>query len=259
MIVSGQVLEVPPMKTYLSITIILRIREFGETDLFVTIFTPDKGRLKGVAKGALKSRKRFVNCLDIFSLVDLEFGLKRGGDLYFIHSGRLIDAYPGLRSDFSTLSRASYMIELTEILFPWGVADREMFQLLKGSFHLLDKGGQEDLISVIFETKAMSLGGYGVNLEKCCVCGRAYTGQGMAVFKRDRGGIACMKCQQESAVSPVMNPDTVKVMELIQSRLFNVLGDFEFTDEIMKQIKPVLKLHREYRLERRLKTFKYVE
>ena len=68
-----------------------------------------------------------------------------------------------------------------------------------------------------------------------------------------------MKCQQESAVSPVMNADTVKVMELIQSRLFNVLGDFEFTDEIMKQIKPVLKLHREYRLERRLKTFKYVE
>ena len=81
----------------------------------------------------------------------------------------------------------------------------------------------------------------------------------MAVFRRDRGGIACMKCQQEAALSPVMNPDTVKVMERIQSRLFDVLRGFELTDEIIKQIKPVLKLHREYRLERRLKTFKYVE
>lgn len=247
------------MKIHISPAIIMRIREFGETDLFVTFFTPDRGRLKGVAKGARRSRKRFVNCLDIFSLVDLEFGLKRGGDLYFIHSGKLINAYPGLRSDFSTLSRASYMIELTEILFPWGMADREMFQLLKGSFHLLDKVGKEDLISIIFEAKAMSLGGYGINLEKCCVCGRTYTGQGMAVFKRERGGIACMKCQQESAVSPVMSPDTVKLMALIQSRLLDVLEDFEFTDEMMKEIKHVLKLHREYRLERRLKTFKYVE
>jgi hypothetical protein len=68
-----------------------------------------------------------------------------------------------------------------------------------------------------------------------------------------------MKCQQESAVSPVMSPATVKLMALIQSRLLDVLEDFEFTDEMMKEIKPVLKLHREYRLERRLKTFKYVE
>ena len=65
------------METYLSQAIIMRIREFGESDLLVTFFTPDKGQLKGVAKGARKSRKRFVNCLDVFSLVNLEYGLKR--------------------------------------------------------------------------------------------------------------------------------------------------------------------------------------
>jgi DNA repair protein RecO (recombination protein O) len=59
------------MKSYTSQAIIMRTKEFGETDLLVTLLTPDKGRLKGIAKGARKSRKRFVNCLDVFSLVEL--------------------------------------------------------------------------------------------------------------------------------------------------------------------------------------------
>jgi DNA repair protein RecO (recombination protein O) len=59
------------MKTYTSHAIIMRTKEFGETDLLVTFFTQDKGRLKGIAKGARKSRKRFVNCLDVFCHAEL--------------------------------------------------------------------------------------------------------------------------------------------------------------------------------------------
>ena len=119
------------MDTHLSPAIIMRVKEFGETDLLVTFFTRDKGQLKGVAKGARKSRTRFVNALDILSLVNLEYGLRREGALYFLHSGKLINAYPGLRSNFTSLSKASFMIELTEALFPQGVVEPRMFELLK--------------------------------------------------------------------------------------------------------------------------------
>ena len=247
------------MTSQISHAIIMRIKEFGETDLLVTFFTPDKGQLKGVAKGARKSRKRFVNCLDLFSLVNLEYGLKKRGDLYFLHSGKLINAYPGLRSDFTILSRASYMIELTETLFPLGVADQEMFELLKESLCRLDKSEKVDLIPIIFEARAMALGGYGINLEKCCICGRAYAGEGNAVFKREKGGIACLKCQHKSSLSPLMKPESVKVVERMQSESLEQSKDLKFTDEIIREIRPVLTLHREYRLERRLKTSRYVE
>jgi len=39
------------MKRDTSQAIIMRVKEFGETDLLVTFFTPDKGQMKGVAKG----------------------------------------------------------------------------------------------------------------------------------------------------------------------------------------------------------------
>ena len=237
----------------------MRVREFGESDLLVTFFTPGKGQLKGVAKGGRRSRKRFVNCLDIFCLVNLEYEPGRRGDLYFLHSGKLINAYPGLRSDFTSLSRGSYMIELTETLFPYGVADREVFLLLRDTFDSIDRGDRPDTAPVLFEIRAMTLGGYGINLERCCMCGRKYHGEGEAAFMPDRGGIACLKCRRISATSPGMNPEIVKIMKLAQSGPLRVLGAMQLADSTLRVIKPVLKLLREYHLGQKLKTSRYLE
>lgn len=247
------------MKTYTSRSIIMRIKEFGETDLLVTFFTPDKGRLIGVAKGARRSRKRFANCLDIFCLVDLEYSLKREGGLYFLNSGKLVNAFLGLRTDFAILSHASFMVELTEILFPMGVADWRMFELLRESLDSLSKEERTATIPILFELQAMALGGYGIEFDRCCICGRPYKGEGRAVFKREKGGIACLKCQQESAVSPGMSPQTVKMIKLMRTRTFTSMEKLKFIDETVKEIKPVLKLHREYHLGQRPKTMNYLE
>lgn len=237
----------------------MRVKDFGESDLLVTFFTPQKGQLKGVAKGARRSRKRFVNALDICSLVNLEFTLKREGSLCLLHSGKLISLYPALRSDFEALSKASFMIEMTEILFPIGVADPNMFELLKEAFEAMAEGRPIGLIALIFEARAMALGGYGINLERCAVCRRRYKGEGMAVFNREKGTVSCLKCQQASALSPAMTPDTVRVLEKMQVETLSQSKSLMFGDETLEEIKSVLKLHREYRLEKKLKTAKYVE
>jgi DNA repair protein RecO (recombination protein O) len=247
------------MTDFTSHAIIMRVKEFGESDILVTFFTPNTGRLKGVAKGARRSRKRFVNCLDIFNLVNLEYSCKRKGELYLIHSGKLIDAYLGLRADYSSLLKASYIIELTEALFPWELSDPNMFEILKKSFHLLSEGKRGDLIPIIFEVMAMSQGGYGINLDKCCVCGREYTGEGTAVFKSEKGGIACMKCQPITAVNPKMSPETVNITRLMQSKSLMVFEQLNIPDEVISEIKPVLKLHREYHLGQQIKTASYME
>jgi len=241
-------------------SIIMRVSEFGESDLLITFFTPAEGKIKGIAKGARRSKARFVNCLDIFSLVNLEYSLKKKDSLHFIHSGKLLDAFPGLRKDYSTLIKASYMIELTEILFPWQLPDRGMFEILKNSFKIMDKGGDTGMVSVFFELAAMTLGGYSINLHKCCVCGRKYTGQGTAIFRPDTGGIACMKCQEITKMTPPMCPETIRTIDTIQACLSEdfMMEDGASTD-FLSEIKPVLKLHREYRLERSPKSANYFD
>jgi len=247
------------MKYISAQAIITRVREFGESDLMVTFFTQDAGRLRGVAKGALRSRRRFVNCLDIFSLVNLEYSPARNSDLHFLHSGKLIEAFPGLRSNYSILSKAAYMVELTEILFPWELPDRGIFEILVKSMHMLDSGGMPDLIAHSFEFTAMSHGGFKINLEKCCRCGRAYTGEGTAVFRPEKGAIACMKCHQITALSPKLSPEAIKFIKMLYDDPASIFDRPAVDDRVLSEIKPVLKLHREYHLGREPKTASCME
>lgn len=247
------------MEMHISEAIIMRISEFGESDLLVTFFTSDRGRLKGVAKGGKRSQKRFANCLDLFCLTKLEYGSKRKNDLYFLNSCKLVHAFPGLRSNFSSLSLASYMVELTEILFPVNVVDKGMFELLNSSFLALNTGMRNDIIRISFEARAMALGGYGINLERCCRCGRPYTGAGRAVFMRDRGGISCLNCERESGLCSGMGPDAVKTMGRIQSGVVDGMDGMQMPETAIEEIKPVLKQHIEYRIGKRLKSAKYLE
>ena len=151
------------------------------------------------------------------------------------------------------------MIELTDILFPVGVVAKRMFELLNGSFSALDEDKKIDKLRILFETKAMALGGYRINLDKCCDCGRPYAGEGRAAFKQSKGGIACLKCEQESKLSPGLSPDSVKALRIIQSAPWSKMEAFDPNDQIISEIKQVLKLHIEYRTGQRLKTAQYLE
>jgi len=247
------------MTCHISPAIIMRTWEFGEADLMVSFFNEDGTLLKGVAKGARKSRRRFANCLDLFCLTRLEYERRREEGLYFLHSGKLIQVFPGLRSDFSSLSLASYMIELTEILFPVGVTEKRMFDLLHGAFASLDEEREIDSYRILFESKAMALGGYGIDLSRCCHCKRPYKGEGRAVFRPSKGGIACLKCQRESTRSPGLGPATVKALKGIQSTSWDASQALGLNTEIIREIKPVLKSHIEYRIGQRLKTAEYLD
>ena len=247
------------MKTDISPAIIMRVKEFGESDLLVTFFSADRGHLKGVAKGARKSRHRFVNCLESLALVNLEYDPKKRGDLCFLHSGKLIEAHAAIRTDYPTLAKASYMIELVEVLFPPAVKDLAAFQLLKESLECLTVRQNENSLPFIFEIRIMALGGYAINVRKCCLCNRSYTGQGPAVFIRERGGIACLNCRPASTLNPLLHPPAVQMLQNLQANGLSGLKDLNIAEDILKELKPILKLHREYHLERKLKTSKFID
>lgn len=247
------------MSIHISPAIIMRIKEFGESDLLVSFFTRDKGRLKGIAKGARRSRRRFANCLDLFCLADMEYEPKRVGDLCFLHSCKLINPFHGIRSDFTSLSLASYMIELTETLFPLGVIDKNMFELLKDSFYAMNEVESFDVFRIFFEARAMALGGYGIDFDKCCNCKRPYRGEGRAVFKQSRGGIACLKCEKESRHSIGLSPGAVEGLKALQSIPWSKVNALTLTHEAIEEIKPVLKTHIEYHIGQRLKTANFLE
>ena len=247
------------MEHHSSKALILRVKDLGESDLLVLFFTPHQGLLKGIAKAARKSRKRFVNCLDYFCLSELQYHRKRENQLFLVDSCKLIQGFEPLRTDYRLLIYASYFAELTETLFPLHVSSHEVFQLLVYCFDLLCHGEPADKVRMSFEGRAMALGGYAINLERCCKCGRFYKGEGRAVFVPERGGIACLRCAKESKTHPGMDPESVKVLAEIQDVKKKVAPQPDFTGKTGEELKRVLDQHVLYRLGKKLKSRKYLE
>ena len=67
-----------------SAAIVLRARDYSESDRIVTLLTRDFGKLSGMAKGAKASRKRFERKLEPFSHVMLYFRRRPNGQLVFV-------------------------------------------------------------------------------------------------------------------------------------------------------------------------------
>lgn len=237
--------------------IILRTKDFGESDLIVTVFSSLNGTLKGVAKGARRSSKRFVNSLSIFSLVNLEFTERRSGDLVWLETCELIEGFPAIRSDYNLLLKASYMVELTEILFPLNVQSPEMFDLLRFALDSISNKQNTEETMIIFQSRAMKIGGFGINVSKCSHCGRPYRGEGRALFHPPSGSIVCLSCEKESVLTPGMGPKTVHVLEQFQSSDLSFLKNLQCHDDILSELKRVLMAHVEHRLGKRLKSAKY--
>jgi DNA repair protein RecO (recombination protein O) len=53
--------------------IVLRRFDYGESDWIVTFYTSDFGKIRGIAKGARRSQKRFANTLELFSCSHILF------------------------------------------------------------------------------------------------------------------------------------------------------------------------------------------
>ena len=246
------------MEHHSSKALILRVKDLGESDLLVLFFTPDQGLLKGVAKAARKSRRRFVNCLDYFCLSLLEYHRRRENQLFMLDSCKLIQGFERLRADYRLLTYASYFAELTETLFPLNVKAQGMFQLLVNCFDLLCEGIPADKVVVLFQGRAMALGGYAIAFDRCADCKRPYKGEGRAVFVPERGGISCLRCRKESKNYPAMDPESVRVLREIQDTEHKLTSLPPLSDNVVEELKKVLDQHVAYRLGKRLKTRKYI-
>jgi len=238
--------------------IILRTKDLGESDLIVTFFSSLCGNLKGVAKGARRSSKRFVNSLSTFSLVDVEFRERRSGDLVLLESCELLDGFPGIRSDYNLLLRASYMVEMTETLFPSNVPSSEMFQLLRWALGSISNQQNADESMISFQARAMKIGGFGINLSTCSRCGRGYKGEGRALFHPPSGSIVCLACEKESILTPGMELDTIHALHRLQSCDRLLSNNRKLGDNMVGELKAVLAAHIEHCLGKKLRSAKYL-
>lgn len=174
--------------------VILQVRPYGEADLMVEFFSAQSGRMRGMAKGAKKSKKRFVHCLETLNRVKLDLFEKQNLSLVRIDQGELIDPFPGIRKDFKKWGYGAYFCEMIKELFAVGDANRPVFELLCQSLQLLDQEKGDHNVFAIFQIRLLQLAGYALYLKDCLGCGKKTEDLGQPMFSLARGGIFCPSC-----------------------------------------------------------------
>lgn len=180
------------MNVHSSDAIILHHLDYGEADRIVAFLTPDHGFLKGFARNARKSRRRFGTALEPFSRVRLYWQPARG-ELVSLREAELVDLRAGLRADLGAIALAGYGCELTEALLGETPGHAGAFELLSAFLDHLAAGGTTAEIRLLIELRLLHLAGYLPHLLHCSDCNLTLTA-GEAAFDPARGGGLCLAC-----------------------------------------------------------------
>src|ERR1700760_2471636 len=117
--------------------VVVRSIRYGEADRILHLYTPDRGRVGAIAKGARRARSRFGGRLEPFFRLDLVLHEGRG-ELLTVTAAETVDGHPRLRSDGAALDCAARACDAVSRLFETGEAHPEVYNLLCNELALLD-------------------------------------------------------------------------------------------------------------------------
>ncbi len=119
-------------RTYRTDAIVLRRADFGEADRLLTVFTPHRGKLKLIAKGARKPTSRKSGHVELFSLG--QFFVAVGRELDIVTQAETTESFLPLREDLLRTTYAYYLAELADAFTAERDENRPLFELLKDGF-----------------------------------------------------------------------------------------------------------------------------
>ncbi len=200
----------------LTAALVLRSHPYGESDRIVTFITEDFGKVSGIAKGAMRSRRRFVNTLEPFVKVRLAFRFRPRSDLVFIERCELIEIWRGFGSDLERFVCASYILELTDRMVMGREPGGEIFRLVEATLSTLDSADSCPAVIRAFELHLLGAAGYRPDLTHCRACGRPAADLPSAVIVPARGGVFCPRCRPAADTAHALTGRTLAALAELQ-------------------------------------------
>jgi len=194
--------------------IIFNSIDYGESDRIITFYTSDFGKLKGIAKGARRSQKRFLNALEPFSFSQIIFSKRESNSLVLIENCDTSNHHTGIRENLDKTLVSSYIIELTDKFTHEGKKDTDLFQLLQRFLYIIDTEHISEALIRFFEIRLLKLSGYEPILDRCMHCNKPVSHTETYQFVPSKGGIKCKTCHQNGLESFPVSVGTLKTLLL---------------------------------------------
>ena len=236
--------------------IVLRARPFGESDKIVSFLTETYGKIAGIAKGAKRSRKRFTNSLEPFSLVNLRFQERPHSSLAFILASELVFGFKQLVTSLEKISSASYLVEITDGLIGEREENRLVFQHLRDGLGYLEENDPSLRFITSFELKLLRLAGYQPSLDRCKRCGKDRRDSCVARwhFSPRDGGILCDSCSRLRKEALPLAAIALEILTDLQAGKSVRLSCVSLPASVVREIRSVVLRFIQFHTDREIKS-----
>jgi DNA repair protein RecO (recombination protein O) len=244
--------------------IVLRRTDHGEADRLLTLFTPDLGKLRAIAKGARKPSSRKSGHVELFTHTHLL--IAEGRQLDIVTQADTLDAFLPLRENLERVGYAYYLAELVDKFSEEGTENRAVFDLLLHALGALgEQSNEPDLLARFFELRLLQYVGYRPQLFNCIHCGKAIKPI-ENYFSAEAGGVLdpdCVQTQREHIASraydaQLISLNALKVLRYLQTREWETVRALHLNGEVMTEVEALMLQYMTHHLERNLKSVEFL-
>ena len=178
--------------------IVLRTWPFHEADLLVSLFTREQGRVKGVARHAMRSRRRFGGALEPMTYVRASYSEKPKQELVRLDAFEILSSPLSRPVDYARTAALELVAEVLEEL-PEGAVDDAVFRLALTVLEEMQVG--RVWMPVTYFCLWMNrLMGWMPELGHCVVCGLDLRGQ-TVWYSGTSDGVTCSDDRRSGSVA----------------------------------------------------------
>ena len=159
------------MPLYTGDALVLRTYALGESDRIVVLLTRDRGKKRGVARGARRSRKRFAGALEPLTRVRVAYSEREQRDLVQLSYAEPVRS--PLAAPGEACTYASYFAELLDEWASDNDAQERLYRLGAAVLDALVDGAPGEPLARYFEYWLLRLEGVYPSVTACPQCGRS--------------------------------------------------------------------------------------
>jgi DNA repair protein RecO (recombination protein O) len=243
-------------RNYQTQAIVIKQSKFGEIDKILTIYTPELGKLRVIARGACRPGSKLGGNVEPFTYSSLM--LARGRNLDIVTQSQTIDGFLGLKSDLWLMAYGFYILELVDSFTVENSANPPLFDLLLDALHWLSQADSKEIVLRYFELQLLHYLGYRPELY-CCVKCSSPLKPVPNFFSSSQGGILCPYCRQEDFSSRSLSVDALKILRLWQNCDYAIARRVKLRPELSSELEQVLQGYIKYILQRELESIAWLE
>jgi DNA repair protein RecO (recombination protein O) len=173
----GRFGRAPLMPVYTSEALILRTYKLGEADRIVVFLTRDRGKKRGVAKGARRPRSRYHGALEPLTRAGVAYYEREHRDLvrlnYVEPTRSPLSAVGSAGLSDAALGHVGYFAELIDEWAPEAHADERLYRLGSSVVDAVAAGAPVEKLARYFEYWLLRLQGVYPSIVRCPECAGA--------------------------------------------------------------------------------------